>query len=57
MKYFIYIAVALLIVWAVYYVVKSVRRQMKGDCSSCGGGCNGNCSGCSSCGSCPSQKK
>ena len=36
MKYLIYIAVAALILWAVVYLVRHIRRQMKGDCGSCG---------------------
>lgn len=46
MKYIIYAAVAALVVWAVVYLVCHVRRQLKGDCGSCGGGCSGDCSCC-----------
>ncbi len=53
MKYVIYIAIALLVVWAVVYLIRHIRRQMKGDCGACGGGCQG-CSG--DCSSCPSKK-
>ena len=48
MKYLIYIAVAALILWAGVYLVRHIRRQMKGDCGSCGGACGGDCSGCGS---------
>lgn len=48
MKYLIYIAVAALILWAVVYLVRHIRRQMKGDCGSCGGACGGDCSSCGS---------
>jgi hypothetical protein len=41
MKYLIYIAIAALVVWAVVYLVRHIRRQMKGDCGACGGGCDG----------------
>ncbi len=39
MKYIIYAAVALLILWAVIYLVRHVRRQLRGECGSCGGDC------------------
>ena len=41
MKYLIYAAGALLAVWAVWYVIRHLRRQLRGDCG-CGGGC-GDC--------------
>ena len=41
MKYVIYVLVAALIVWAVWYLVKSIRRQIKGDC-----GCGKDCRNC-----------
>ena len=44
MKYIIYLAVAALVLWSVWYVAKTVRRQMKGDCG-CGKG-----AGCENCG-------
>lgn len=47
MKYLIYLVIAALVVWAVAYLTRHIRRQMKGDCGSCGG-CEG---GCGSCGS------
>lgn len=46
MKYIIYAAVAALAVWAVVYLVRHVRRQLKGDCGCSGGGCSGDCSCC-----------
>ena len=46
MKYVIYLAVAVLILWAVIYLARHIRRQMKGDCGCCGGGCSGDCSSC-----------
>lgn len=47
MKYVIYAAIALLVVWAVVYLVRHIRRQLKGDCG-CGQGadCPGNCGSC-----------
>jgi hypothetical protein len=48
-KYFIYIAVAVLILWSVYYVVRAIRRQLKGQ-----GGCDGACGSCSK--DCPGRK-
>ena len=39
MKYFIYLAVAGLTVWAVWYLVRQVRRQLRG--GGCGCGCGG----------------
>lgn len=42
MKYIIYLAAALLIVWSVWYVARTVRRQLKGGCGREGG--------CESCG-------
>ena len=47
MKYIIYGAVAALTVWAVWYVVRQISRQIRGK-----GGC-----GCSSCGKDCSQRK
>ena len=49
MKYVIYALVILLAVWSVWYVCRSVRRQLRGDC-----GCGGNCS---ACGGCAGKKK
>ena len=50
MKYVIYAAVALLILWAVVYLVRHVRRQLRGECG-CGGSCGGDCAACGqSCG-------
>lgn len=43
MKYVIYVLVAALIIWAVWYLVKSIRRQIKGDC---GCGCGKDCRNC-----------
>lgn len=45
MKYVIYALVAALSVWAVCYLVKAVRRQLKGGC---GCGCGGDCARCAS---------
>ena len=38
MKYIIYAGVALLILLAVVYLVRHVRRQLRGECD-CGGSC------------------
>ena len=35
MKYVIYIGVAALVVWAAVYLIRHLRRQLKGDCA-CG---------------------
>ncbi len=43
MKYVIYALVAALSVWAVWYLVKAVRRQLGGGC---GCGCGGDCGRC-----------
>ena len=40
MKYIIYAGVALLILWAVVYLVRHVRRQLRGEYG-CGGDCGG----------------
>lgn len=45
MKYLIYLAIAALVVWAVIYLVRHVRRQLKGDCG-CAGACGGDCNAC-----------
>ena len=50
MKYIIYAAVALLVLWAVVYLVRHVRRQLRGECG-CGGG------DCASCGQSCSRRK
>ena len=42
MKYVIYALVAALEVCAVWYVVRTIRRQLRGQCS----GCSGDCSRC-----------
>jgi hypothetical protein len=49
-KYVIYAAAVVLIVWSIYYVVKNVRNQLSGKRR-----CDGNCGGCSL--DCPSRKK
>ncbi|MBS6215617.1 MAG: FeoB-associated Cys-rich membrane protein [Clostridiales bacterium] len=49
MKYIIYGAVAALAVWAVWYVVRQIGRQIRGK-----GGCG---CGCSACGKDCSQRK
>lgn len=46
LKYLIGAGVFLLILWSVIYLIRHVRRQLRGDCGSCGGDC-GSCSGCS----------
>ncbi|MCI6256799.1 MAG: FeoB-associated Cys-rich membrane protein [Clostridiales bacterium] len=52
MKYVIYLAVAALVVWSVWYVARHIRRQLRGDC---GCGCSG---GCECCGTpCGKRKK
>lgn len=43
MKYLIYALVALLVIWAMWYLAKTIRRQVKGGC---GCGCGGNCARC-----------
>ncbi|MGN8874526.1 FeoB-associated Cys-rich membrane protein [Pseudoflavonifractor sp. HCP28S3_F10] len=54
MKYVIYLAVAALVVWSVWYVARHIRRQLRGDCG-CGCGCSG---GCECCGTpCGKRKK
>ena len=51
MKYVIYAAVALLILWAAVYLVRHIRRQLRGECGCCGGSCSGDCASCGhSCG-------
>ena len=45
MKYIIYAAVALLILWAVVYLARHIRRQLRGE-----GGCGGDCAVCHHCG-------
>lgn len=45
LKYLIYLAIALLVFWSVFYVVRQIRRQMRGNCASCGD-CNGACGSC-----------
>ena len=45
MKYIIYAAVALLVLRAVVYLVRHVRRQLRGECG-CGGSCGGDCGSC-----------
>lgn len=42
MKYVIYALVAALAVWAVWYLARTIRRQLKGQCI----GCSGDCSRC-----------
>ena len=43
MKYAIYLAVAGLVCWSVWYLIRHIRRQMKGDC---GCGCGKDCRSC-----------
>ena len=40
MKYVIYALVAALAVWAVWYLARTIRRQLKGQCSGCSGDCS-----------------
>lgn len=44
----IYLGVAALCLWAARFLVRTVRAQLKGNCS-CGGDCG-------RCGGCPSRK-
>ncbi len=44
MKYLIYLLIAALTLWSVQYLVKAVRRQLRGGC-----GCGGDCGSCGSC--------
>lgn len=40
MKYLIYLLIAALVLWSVWYLVKTVRRQIRGGCGCiCGGNC------------------
>ena len=50
LKYIIYALVAALAVWAVWYLIRTVRRQLREGC-----GCGGDCQGCSE--TCKSYKK
>lgn len=50
MRYLITLGAAALIVWAVWYLVRTVRRQSKGGCA-----CGGDCSVCPC--SCPERKE
>lgn len=50
MKYFIYTAVAVLILWSVLYLVRHVIRQLRGTCC-------GSCETCGKCGKCPAKEK
>lgn len=54
MKYVIYLAIAVLVIWSVWYVIRHIRRQLAGRCG-CEDGCSGNCSGCGK--TCHEQKK
>lgn len=40
-KYIVYIAAALLIIWSVVYLIRSIQRQLRGQ-----GGCDGACGSC-----------
>ena len=40
LKYIIYALVAALAVWAVWYLIRTVRRQLREGCG-CGGDCHG----------------
>ena len=53
LKLIIYAAVLALSGWAVWYVVRHLRRQMKGRC---GCGCGGACDGCPA-GGCAGRRK
>ena len=50
LKYIIYALVAVLVIWAVWYLIRSGRRQLRGQC-----GCGGDCTGCT--GECNRCKK
>lgn len=56
MKYFIYAGLAVMVVWAVIYLIGHVRGQLKGKCGACSGSCGG-CSCADQSGSCGGQKK
>ncbi|HCO62420.1 MAG TPA: FeoB-associated Cys-rich membrane protein [Clostridiales bacterium] len=46
MKYVIYLLLAALAVWSVWYLARAIRRQVRGECNcGCSGGC-GSCGGC-----------
>ena len=44
MKYVIYVGIAVLAVWALFYLIRHIQSQIRGDCG--GGGCTGNCTSC-----------
>ncbi len=46
MKYLIYLLIAALVLWSVWYLIKTVRRQLRGGCDC---GCGGDCGSCGSC--------
>lgn len=46
MKYIIYLGVAALTLWAAAYLVRNIRRQLKGGCACGGGQCSGDCGLC-----------
>ena len=50
MVYLIYLGVAALIVWSVWYVCRNLRRQVKG-------ACDGDCAGCADRGGCDAKKE
>ncbi len=39
MKYIIYAIVVALVIWAVWYLTRTIRRQLKGGCDHCTGDC------------------
>ena len=45
LRYLICAAVFLLILWSLVYLVRHIRRQLRGQCGSCGWDC-GACAGC-----------
>ncbi|MDB7815642.1 hypothetical protein [Intestinimonas butyriciproducens] len=44
MKYVIYVGIAVLAVWALFYLIRHIQSQIRGDCGC--GGCTGNCTSC-----------
>ena len=44
MKYVIYVGIAVLVVWALFYLIRHIQSQIRGD-RGCGG-CTENCASC-----------
>ncbi|NLF35397.1 MAG: FeoB-associated Cys-rich membrane protein [Clostridiales bacterium] len=51
MRYVIYAAVAALVLWSVWYLIRHLRRQIRG------GGCCGDCDRCGTSGTCTEKDK